>query len=213
MTDATRDRLVDSLLDLGVIRDPRVAEAMRAVPREAFLDASERGQAYEDRPVSIGMGQTMSAPHMVALMCDRLELSPGLRVLEVGTGSGYHAAVAARLVAPGGSIVSIEFFAPLADQARENLRRAGVANVRVVHGDGARGLPKEAPFDRIYLACAAPVVPPPLLAQVAPDGMLIAPVGRESTRLVRMRRSGDGWNEDDLGGVAFVPLRGAFGDV
>ncbi len=207
-----RDRLVDDLLDRGYVHDPRVAEALRFVPREAFLEARDRSLAYEDRPVWIGWSQTMSAPHMVAIMCEYLDLQPGQRVLEIGTGSGYHAAVTARLVEPGGTVVTTEIIEPLASRAEACLRRAGINNVEVLHTDGSRGV-EGGPFDRIYLTCSAPRIPPPLLEELKTDGILLAPIGEMPSRLVRARRDaeGTGWAEEDLGACAFVPLRGAFG--
>jgi protein-L-isoaspartate(D-aspartate) O-methyltransferase len=206
-----RDRLVDRLIDEGAVSDPRVVAVLREVPRELFLPPEHGDEAYLDRPLPIGHGQTISAPHMVALMAEHLALRPGLRVLEVGTGSGYHAAVTARLIRPGGRLTSIEFVEELAATARENLRRAGETGVEVVGGDGARGWPAHAPYDRIYLTCAAARFPPPLLAQLADDGWILGPIGGEPARLVRARRAGGAWIEEDLGACAFVPLRGEFG--
>jgi protein-L-isoaspartate(D-aspartate) O-methyltransferase len=149
---------------------------------------------------------------MVAMMCEALQLRPGQNVLEVGTGSGYHAAVVARLIAPG-HLTTIEFDPILAHRAREALARQGVANVTVRPGDGAFGAPELAPFDRIYLACTAPAFPGPLLQQLAPEGRLLAPIGEEPTHLVRRKRTSHGWLDEDLGACSFVPLRGSFGSI
>lgn len=203
--------MVQTLLDRGYLRTPPVIEAMRAVPRDAFLPPEARAKAHEDRPVWIGRDQTMSAPHMVALMCEALELAPAQRILEIGTGSGYHAAVTARIVGADGAVDSIEFDAVLCDDARRNLAAVGVQNVRVHAGDGSRGRPEGAPYDRIYLTCSAPRIPKPLLDQVTPGGLILAPLGPTPSRLVRTRRDGDAWHEEDLGACAFVPLRGEFG--
>jgi protein-L-isoaspartate(D-aspartate) O-methyltransferase len=153
---------------------------------------------------------------MVAIMCERLALEPGLRVLEIGTGTGYHAAVTAHLISPGGRLATIDYHQRLAEQAAQNLSALKLDHVRVADGDGARGWPDEAPFDRIYLTCAAPAFPAPLRAQLAPDGILLGPVRTEAThpsldRLTRERRSGDGWLVEDLGPCAFVPLLGPSG--
>ncbi|MCA1812368.1 MAG: protein-L-isoaspartate(D-aspartate) O-methyltransferase [Halobacteriales archaeon] len=205
-----RERLVSTLQAEGVLRSVRVARALRAVPRHLFV--AEPGLGYIDRPVGIGQGQTISAPHMVAIMGEALDLRPGQRVLEVGAGSGYHAAVAAELVRPGGQVLSIERFPELADRARANLRRAGVHEVEVVEGDGGEGWPEGAPYDRVYLTCAAPDIPQPLLDQLAPDGILLAPLGpREEQVLTRVRRGPQGWVREELGGCVFVPLVGRFG--
>lgn len=195
-----------------MVRDPRVVEALRSVPRELFLPSAWSEHAYDDRPIGIGHGQTISAPHMVAIMLDALQLEPGQRVLEVGTGSGYHAALAARLIHPGGRLTSVENVEDLARQARENLIAVGATEVTVVAGDGSQGWPSHAPYDRICLTCAAPRFAPPLLDQLATDGVILGPLGLDPSRLTRARRSTDGsWIEEDLGACAFVPLRGKFG--
>lgn len=209
---AERHQMVDDLVTRGFVQDPRVIRALRTVPRELFLEASARAEAYEDHPVWIGSGQTMSAPHMVAMMLEGLGLQPGHRVLEVGTGSGYHAALAGMLVEPGGRVVTIELHASLAAKARASLGNARAENVEVRVGDGGKGAPDLAPFDRIYLTCAAPRMPPPLLDQLAPDGWILAPLGDGPSRLVRARRRDDGWFEEDLGACAFVPLRGQYAE-
>lgn len=209
---AERRGMVRRLEEEGHVRSPAVARAMSEVPRELFLDARYRSQAYEDHPMPIGQEQTMSAPHMVAIMCESLQLAPGLRVLEVGTGSGYHAAVTAHAVRPGGRVYTVERMPELAARARENLRAAQTRDVDVVVGDGSRGHAEAAPFDRIYLTCAAPRTPPPLLDQLAENGILLAPIGRHRSELVRTRRSRGSYASEDLGACAFVPLVGAFGD-
>lgn len=206
-----RHRLVYDLQQRGYALDPLVADAMKSVPRESFLPPDKVPRAYEDIPLSIGWGQTISAPHMVAFMCDQLRLTPGLHVLEVGSGCGYHAAVVAHCLRPDGFVTSLEYEPGLAEFARDNLARAGVANVEVRQSDGGRGLPLDAPFDRIYLTCAARKVPAPLLEQVAPDGILLAPIGANPARLLRMERENGEWQETDLGACAFVPLRGEWG--
>lgn len=206
-----RDRLVRQLLDEGVFHDARVADALRAVPRELFLEQGSRGNAYADRPVPIGWAQTMSAPHMVAIMNEHLALAPGQRVLEIGTGSGYHAAVTAWLVAPTGRVTTVEWVAPLATAARRHLAEARAEHVEVVCRDGGRGAPEAGPFDRVYLTCSSDHVPAPLLGQVVDGGRLLAPVGRDPSRLVAYHRERNGWREEDLGACAFVPLRGEFG--
>jgi protein-L-isoaspartate(D-aspartate) O-methyltransferase len=210
--EGMRGRMVASLQAEGVLRSARVAEAMRRVPRHLFLDV-EPGLAYVDRPLGIGQGQTISAPHMVAIMAEALEAQPGQRVLEVGAGSGYHAAVVSELVRPG-KVWSVERFPELAERARAHLRGAGVGEdaVEVVVGDGSEGWPGAAPFDRIYLTCAAPEVPAPLLGQLAEHGVLLAPVGtRDEQVLTRVRRGAQGWEREALGACVFVPLVGRHG--
>lgn len=206
--------MVARLEEDGTIRDPRVAAAMLCVPRERFVPPESADLAFRDEPLGIGEGQTISAPHMVAIMLEALDLAPGHRVLEVGGGSGYAAACAAELVSPGGSVVAVERIAPLADAARRALADTGYASrVRVVVGDGSEGHAAAAPYDRISVACAAPSVPPPLVEQLAPHGILLVPVGdRGAQVLLRVRKRADGSTErEDLGACRFVPLLGRHG--
>jgi protein-L-isoaspartate(D-aspartate) O-methyltransferase len=208
-----RDRLVSSLLRTGYIVTPGVERAMRSVPREEFVPPDLREAAYMDTPLPIGAGQTISAPHMVAIMAERLELRPGMNVLEIGAGSGYHAAVAAELVRPGGSVHTVERIALLAAFAAENLRRTGYSDtVTVVVGDGSKGLQEHAPFDRIFVACGAPDIPVPLTDQLADGGLMLIPVGdRDYQNLVRVERKGKILIKTNEGGCVFVPLIGEHG--
>lgn len=177
---------------------------MRRVPRHLFVDAPV-GLAYEDRVLGIGLGQTISQPFVVALMSDALELGGHERVLEIGTGSGYQAAVLSLLAA---HVDSIELLPTLADAARVRLRALGYANVEVRTGDGYAGWPEHAPFDRIILTAAPPALPQTLLDQLAVGGILVAPVGEDplSQRLGRWRKSATGVVAEDLGRVVFVPM-------
>jgi protein-L-isoaspartate(D-aspartate) O-methyltransferase len=194
----------------GNISD-RVAEAMERVPRELFVPDGIRHMAYEDHPLPIGEGQTISAPHMVAIMCDVLDLREGMKVLDVGTGSGYHAAVMADLVGPEGHVYSIERVPELVVFARRNLREAGIENVTVVEGDGSGGLPEHAPYDRINVAATAPKVPEPLKEQLKVGGKLVIPVGTCYQELVLVIRIDEGFELEHHGGVVFVPLIGDHG--
>ena len=208
-----RARLVKALQGEGYLRDPRVAEAMLRVPREHFL-REERDEAYRDTPLPIGSGQTISAPHMVAMMTEALDLGPGMRVLEVGTGSGYHAAVVAEVLGPSGKVFSVERVPELAERARASLASAGypAGRVEVVVGDGSLGWPAEAPYDRAYVTCAAPSLPAAILGQLRPDGLLLAPVGDRLLQHLILARVGQGGVETkDLGRCVFVPLVGAHG--
>ena len=189
----------------------RVLEAMEDTPRELFVPDRVRQMAYMDHPLPIGDGQTISAPHMVAIMCDLLDLGEGMRVLDVGTGSGYHAAVIAKLVGPEGHVYSIERVATLVAFARKNLSEAGIENVTVVEGDGSRGLPDHAPFDRINVAATAPKVPEPLQAQLKVGGKLVIPVGTCYQELLLVVRTEEGFEMEQHGGVVFVPLIGDHG--
>jgi protein-L-isoaspartate(D-aspartate) O-methyltransferase len=186
------------------VADSRVLDAMRAVPRDHYVAASQRAEAWENVALPIACGQTISQPLVVARMCELLRLHGSEIVLDVGTGSGYHAAVLARLAR---HVYSIEVHAALAEAAAAALDADGVANVTVVVGDGSRGLPQRAPFDAINVAAAAAdEVPHALLEQLAPDGRLVAPVGGGEQRLVRIRRTPSGFTREALEGVRFVPL-------
>ena len=185
------------------VSDERVLDAIAAVPRDAFVPAEVRDEAWADRPLPIGHGQTISQPLIVARMCELLELSGSERVLDVGTGRGYHAAVLAHLAA---EVVSIERDATLSRHARESLAAAGVGNVTLVVGDGSRGHPPRAPYDAINVAAATPEIPPALTDQLADGGRLVIPTGRERQWLVRLRRRGDVFEHERLDQVRFVPL-------
>ena len=186
-------------------------DAMANVPREVFVPQSCRRLAYSDGPLPIGMGQTISQPYMVAWMAEALELAPGDRVLEVGTGSGYSAAVLGRL---GGAVYTVERHASLAHGARTVLESLGYENVHVRHGDGSLGWPEHAPFDAIMVSAGGPRVPAALRDQLSPGGRLVMPVGPAvgSQLLVRERRASTGrFSREELGSVRFVPLVGEEG--
>ena len=215
-----RERLVQRLVSSGVLRNKKVTEAMLAVPREEFVPSSLRDQAYVDTPLHVGYRQTISAPHMVAIMCQELDLKPGQKVLEIGTGSGYHAAVTAETISTQGSslesqLFSLEIVPELIAFAEDNLQRTGYADqVMVVEADGSQGYIEEAPFDRIYATAAPPSVPAPLIDQLKLDGILIMPVGEagffQELLKIEKKRVGEIVTRR-LGGVAFVPMRGKYG--
>ena len=205
--ETARDEMVDRLLDAGRIERERTAAALRAVPRHEFVPTDRRESAYEDRPLPIGNGQTISAPHMVGVMLDRLALSSGDRVLEIGTGCGYHAAATAEVVGPG-AVYSVEYVPDLAERARETLDRLGY-DVRIRTGDGHEGWSGHAPYDAAYLTCATPDIPAEIVRQVRPGGYVLAPVGRARQELVRLRVRVDGATErETFGGVRFVRMQG-----
>jgi len=199
-----RDGLLRSLATR--VRDERVLAAMAAVPRELFVSPGMASAAYEDAPLRIGHGQTISQPAIVARMCELLELRPSDRVLDVGTGSGYHAAVLAQLCE---RVWGIELEEQLALRASRTLRAAGIHNVTVAAGDGAEGLAAHAPYDAINVAATASGdIPPGLLRQLALGGRLVAPVSDDgSEQLVRVRRTEGGFERERLEAVRFVPLR------
>jgi protein-L-isoaspartate(D-aspartate) O-methyltransferase len=197
-----RDRLLQALRPH--VKDERVLAALAAVPRDRFVPGELAGEAWDNIPLPIGSGQTISQPLVVARMCELLELQPSDRVLDVGTGSGYHAALLGRLA---GHVWSIERHAALSRQAAANLRAAGVANVTLVVGDGARGLPEEAPFDAVNVAAAAwAEIPAALEEQLGPGGRLVAPVEDGDQRLCFVRRTDGELERRRLERVRFVPL-------
>lgn len=207
--EEARARMVEEQMAARGISDERVLEAMRRVPRHLFVPESRRSQAYHDRPLSIGYGQTISQPYIVAFMTACLELSGDEKVLEIGTGSGYQAAVLSQVAR---QVISIECIEELANTARKALSDVGYDNVQVIVGDGSLGLPEEAPFDAIMLTAAAPDVPIPLQRQLADGGRLVGPVGsRYDQVLVRLRRVGGDWKREILVPVIFVPLTGRHG--
>lgn len=206
-----RREMVDFQIAARGVRDPRVLEALRTVPREAFVPERLAEFSYEDTPLPIDADQTISQPYIVALMAEALELSPGDCVLEVGAGSGYAAAVLGRLV---DEVWAIERHQVLADQAARRMERLDYSNVHVVRGDGTLGLPEHAPFDAIAVAAGGPDVPPALVDQLAPGGRLVIPIGSDPRlqELVRVRKDDrGGFSRENLGGVRFVPLVGAQG--
>ncbi|HXV32751.1 MAG TPA: protein-L-isoaspartate(D-aspartate) O-methyltransferase [Gaiellaceae bacterium] len=207
--EALRARMVVEQLERRGISDARVLAAMAAVPREAFTDADDRKRAYEDLPIHIGWGQTISQPYMVALICEAAAIRPDDRVLDVGTGSGYQAAVLAELA---GEVHTIERLRQLAERAREKLAAAGYGRVQVHLGDGSLGDPEHAPFDAITVAAAAPALPQALYEQLVPGGRLVIPVGdRRGQRLEIAVRSPEGPAVVHSVECRFVPLVGAEG--
>jgi len=209
--EQARDRMVEQVARREEFDDATL-DAMRAVPRHEFVPPDRRDRAYEDRPLPIGRNQTISAPHMVAAMVDLLDLSPGERVLEIGTGCGYHAAVTAEVVGPE-NVYSVEYHESLARQARERFGRLGYGAISVRVGDGNRGWPDHAPYDAAYLTAAPSDFPTAVVEQVRPEGTLLGPlesgVGRAgSQRLVSARKRADGsLDRNTHGRVRFVPMQ------
>lgn len=204
-----RLRMVKEQIEQRGIRDSGVLKAMQEVPRHLFVPEEEQSYAYEDCPLPIGFGQTISQPYMVAIMTALLELKGNEKVLEVGTGSGYQAAILSRIVR---EVHTIERHQILAQKAEARLHALGYTNVKVYTGDGSLGLPQEAPFQGIIVTAAAPKVPPALLEQLAMNAYLVIPVGGPAGQeLMRWKRTLQGFEQEDLFPVAFVPLRGKEG--
>ena len=206
-----RERMVRTQIEGRGVRDPRVLAALRAVPRHRFVPETLWGSAYEDGPLPIGHGQTISQPYIVAVMTELLAPGPEDVVLDVGTGSGYQAAVLARLVK---HVYSIEIVPALAEEARARLAALGYTNVDVITGDGWKGLPAHAPYGGILVAAAPPHVPQPLLEQLALGARLVIPVGEGDQDLRVYERNERGFDQRTLFGVRFVPLvHGREGDA
>jgi protein-L-isoaspartate(D-aspartate) O-methyltransferase len=200
-----RERMVREQIEARGVRDPATLAAMRKVPRHELVPEAVRLAAYEDHPLPIGLGQTISQPYIVAFMTEALGLRGGETVLEVGTGSGYQAAVLAEIAA---RVYTIEIVAPLAERARADLARLGYTNVHVRAGDGYLGWPEAAPFDAIIVTAAAPRIPEPLKAQLKDGGRLVIPVGEEYQSLVVLTRTGSTFAERTVLPVRFVPMTG-----
>jgi protein-L-isoaspartate(D-aspartate) O-methyltransferase len=204
-----RLRMVKTQIAARGVKDERVLTAMRSLPRHLFIPAAYRDVAYSDCPLPIGKGQTISQPYIVAVMTELLAIQPEDRVLEIGAGSGYQAAILGRLAK---SVISIERIPDVAEMAQENLARLGISNVKIVIGDGTLGYPEQSPYDAVLITAATPDVPPPLIEQIAEGGRLVAPVGsRDLQELVRVTKREGQVTRQFFGGVVFVPLLGRHG--
>src|SRR4051812_9317907 len=213
MTDyrAEREAMVERQLRRRGIAEPEILDAFRAVPREAFISEEHAHLAYADHPLPIEANQTISQPYIVALMIQAAEIKPGAKVLEVGAGSGYAAAVMSRIAA---LVIGIERQHDLVEVARERMKRLGYRNVQIVEGDGTRGWPEDAPYDAILAAASGSHVPQPLIDQLAPGGTIVMPVGDPGwvQKLIKVTKAEDGsLQQSDLGAVRFVPLIGEEG--
>ena len=206
-----RGQMVRRQIEARGILDPLILDAFREVPREVFVDEKRRQWAYDDHPLPIEAGQTISQPYIVAVMIEAAEIRPGDKVLEIGAGSGYAAALMSRIAR---EVIGIERQHDLVEVAQERLQRLGYDNVKIVEGDGTRGCPDEAPFDAILAAASGSHVPKPLIDQLAPGGRLVMPIGDPGwvQELVKLTKRPDGTTEQkNLGGVRFVPLIGEEG--
>lgn len=200
-----RKSLVKYLIRQGILKTPRIIKAFETVPRENFVLEKYRDQAYSDQPMPIGFNQTISAPHMVSLMSELLEPKKTDKVLEVGAGSGYQAAILSRLVK---KIYTVELEPGLVKFAAQNIKKTGYKNVQIMEGDGSKGYPKAAPYDKVIVTCACPKIPGALVEQLKEDGILLAPVGGGWAQDLILGRKKKGKLEiKRYGSCVFVPLR------
>jgi protein-L-isoaspartate(D-aspartate) O-methyltransferase len=203
---AQRQTMVEQQIEARGVIDPATLAAMQTVPRHEFLPMRLRSEAYADYPLPIGHGQTISQPFIVAFMTEAIRPQPGEKILEIGAGSGYQAAILAQM---GAQVYTIEIVEPLAEMARQTLERLGYKNARVKSGDGFRGWPEHAPFDAIVVTCAPDKIPPDLVAQLRDGGRMIIPVGSGMNQeLVLLRKTGDKIEKQSVLPVRFVPMTG-----
>jgi len=199
-----REKLIQHLISLGYLKTPKIIKAFRSIPRENFVPVHYKKYAYVDEPLPIGFGQTISAPHMVAIMTELLQPQKTDKVLEVGAGSGYQAALLSKLVK---IVYTIEIDKNLVLYARKNIGKMGIKNVKVVCGDGSKGLPKYKPYDKIIVTCGCPEIPEPLIEQLKIKGRIVIPVGSYHQELIVGVKTKTGLKKEMHGGCIFVPLR------
>jgi protein-L-isoaspartate(D-aspartate) O-methyltransferase len=206
-----RIKLISKLKKEGRIKKIEVEQAFLQIPRENFIPEKLMNYAYSDTPLDIGYGQTISAPHMVAIMCEDLDLKKGQKILEIGSGSGYHAAIISKIIGNKGHVFSVERISSLVTFAKKNLINTGIKNVDIIEGDGSIGFIEKAPYDRIYVTCASPKIPPQLIKQLNDLGKLMVPIGDIICSLNLLEKNEGKIIIKNLGGCAFVPLIGKNG--
>lgn len=208
----TKEELIKIWISSGTVKDKKVIEAFRKIPREEFVEEARKEESYGDYPLPIGEGQTISQPTTVAIMTQALELQEGHKVLEVGAGSGYQAALISEIIGPKGKIISTEIVPELAELAKKNVKKLNLKNIEILHHDGSNGYAKEAPYDRIIVAAASPKIPRPLANQLKEGGIIIIPVGNMLEQvMVKGRKKSGKIVEEQLGDFVFVPLKGKYG--
>lgn len=207
-----KQKLIDYWNSSKIIKDRKVIEAFKRVPREKFIKKGYKDEAYGDYPLSIGHGQTISQPTTVMVMTQALELKKGDNVLEVGTGSGYQAAIISNIVGQNGKVTSTEILPELAKFAQDNIKKLNLKNTKIINCDGSKGYQKESPYDKIIITAACPKIPKPLVNQLKENGIIIAPVGDLNEQvMVKARKKGSQLIEEKIGNFVFVPLKGRYG--
>jgi len=207
------EQLIDYWKKSGTITDERLLKAFKEVPRKVFIKEIHKEEAYGDYPLPIGNGQTISQPTTVMLMTQALELQEGQKVLEVGAGSGWQAALIANIVGKKGKVITTEIIRELAEFAKNNMEKAKIKNVEVLNIDGSQGYKKQAPYDRIIITAACPQIPPPIIEQLKTGGILVAPVGSLAygQDMIKLTKTSSGVTTKSLGRFVFVPLKGKYG--
>ncbi|MBI4143252.1 protein-L-isoaspartate O-methyltransferase [Candidatus Woesearchaeota archaeon] len=206
-----RQKLIDYWVSSGIVKDKKVIEAFKKIPREKFIKDNVE-EAYADCPLSIGKGQTISQPTTVVIMTQALELEESQKVLEIGSGSGYQAAIISKIIGKNGKIISTEIVPELADFARQNIKKLKLKNVEIIRHDGSKGYEKEAPYDRIIVTAACPQIPKSLINQLKENGIIIAPVGGMNEQsMVKAAKKDGRLIKENLGNFIFVPLKGRYG--
>ena len=208
----SKEQLMEHWASSGIIKDKKVIGAFKKVPRELFVAEDRTEEAYGDYPLSIGKGQTISQPTTVMIMTQALELKEGNKVLEVGSGSGYQAAVIANIVGDNGKVMSTEIVDELVESAKINIKKLKLKNVKIIKHDGSKGYAKEAPYDKIIITAACPKIPSPLIRQLKEGGIIVAPVGdMNEQEMIKGRKINGKLIEENLGDFMFVPLKGKHG--
>jgi protein-L-isoaspartate(D-aspartate) O-methyltransferase len=205
--------LIDYWKRTRTITDERLLKAFKEVPRELFIKDGFEEEAYGDYPLPIGSGQTISQPTTVMLMTQALELKEGQKVLEVGAGSGWQAAIIGKIIGNKGKVITTEIIPELAEFAGNNIKKAKIKNVNVINYDGSQGYKKESPYDRCIITAACPKIPPPIVKQLKTGGILVAPVGSLAfgQDMIKLRKTKEGVERESLGSFVFVPLKGKYG--
>lgn len=208
----TLEELIDWMKENGSLRSKRVEEAFKKIDRKYFVPERLLSEAYKDYPLPIGHGQTISQPSTVAIMTEALDVKKGQKILEVGGGSGWQAALLGYLVGSKGKVFTVEIDERLVEFARKNVKKVGLKDVEIIHGDGGLGFEEKAPYDRVLITAAAPEVPEPLKRQIKDGGRLVAPIGSFTQKVLAFEKIGEDLVvKEDLGYFRFVPLRGRYG--
>ena len=208
----SKEQLMEHWTSSGIIKDRKVIDAFKKVPRELFVAEERKEEAYGDYPLPIGKGQTISQPTTVMIMTQALELKEGDKVLEVGSGSGYQAAIIANIVGGNGKVISTEIVDELVESAKSNIKKLKLKNVEIIKHDGSKGYDKEAPYDKIIITAACPKIPRPLIKQLKEGGIIVAPVGDMNKQaMIKGRKINGKLFEVNLGDFMFVPLKGKHG--